>query len=162
MSLQIQLAYAELDKVKELFTEYQVTMRFALRFRNFEEELALLPGKYALPYGRLYIAMFNGNLVGCIALRAIDKERCEMKRFYVRSQFRKLGIGRALAEKIIEDAKNIGYLCMLLDTSASLRDSISLYRTLGFIDVDPYYNNPNDNVVYLGLDLSNNLVSRKV
>jgi ribosomal protein S18 acetylase RimI-like enzyme len=155
MSLQIQLAYAELDKVKELFTEYQVAMRFVLRFRNLEEELALLPGKYALPSGRLYIAVFNGNLAGCIALRAIDKERCEMKRLYVRAQFRKLGIGRALAEKIIDDAKNIGYSCMLLDTSASLRDVISFYRTLGFIDVDPYYNNPPDNSVYLGLDLSN-------
>jgi len=155
MSLQIQPAYAELDKIRDLFTEYQVTMRLDLRFQNFEEELALLPGKYALPYGRLYTAMFNGNLAGCIALRAIDKERCEMKRLYVRAQFRKLGIGRALVEKIIDDAKNIGYLRMLLDTSASLQDAISLYRTLGFVDIDPYYNNPNDNIVYLGLDLSN-------
>jgi len=155
MSLQIQPAYAELDKVKELFTEYQVTMRFALRFQNLETELALLPGKYALPSGRLYIAIFNGNLAGCIALRAIDKERCEMKRLYVRAPFRKLGIGRALAEKIIDDAKNIGYLHMLLDTAASLQDALSLYRTLGFVDIDPYCNNLADNVVYLGLDLSN-------
>jgi len=155
MSLQIQLAYTELDKVKELFTEYQVTMKSVLRFQNLEEELTLLPGKYALPFGRLYIAIFNDNLAGCIALRAIDKERCEMKRLYVRTQFRKIGIGRALAEKIINDAKNIGYNCMLLDTSASLRDAISFYRTLGFIDVDPYYNNPPDNSVYLRLDLNN-------
>jgi ribosomal protein S18 acetylase RimI-like enzyme len=126
-----------------------------LRLQNFEEELAFLSGKYALPYGRLYIAIFNDNLAGYIALRAIDKEYCEMKRLYVRAQFRKLGIGYALAKKVIDDAKNIGYVCMLLDTSSSMQDAISLYRTIDFINVEPYYNNPNDNIVYLGLDLNN-------
>jgi ribosomal protein S18 acetylase RimI-like enzyme len=111
--LQIQLAYAELDNVRKLFIEYQVSMGLDLRFQNFEEELALLPGKYALPYGRLYVAIFNGNLAGCIALRAINEKYCEMKRLYVRTQFRKLGIGQALTEKIIDDAKNIGYTHML-------------------------------------------------
>jgi ribosomal protein S18 acetylase RimI-like enzyme len=155
MSLQIQSAYTELGKVRELFTEYQITMGLDLKFQNFEEELAFLLGKYALPYGRLYIAIFNDNLAGCIALRAIDKEYCEIKRLYVRRQFKKLGIGYALAKKVVDDAKNIGYICMLLDTSSSMYDALSLYRTLGFMGVEPYYNNPNDNIVYLGLDLSN-------
>jgi hypothetical protein len=89
MSLQIQPAYAELGKVRELFTEYQITLGLDLRFQNFEEELAFLPDKYALPYGRLYIAIFNDNLAGCIALRAIDKEYCEMKRFVCTSAIQK-------------------------------------------------------------------------
>ena len=78
-----------------------------------------------------------------------------MKRLYVRAQFRNLGIGQALVKKVIDDAKNIGYIRMLLDTSASMQAAITLYRALGFIDVEPYYNNPKDDIVYLGLDLSN-------
>ena len=153
--LQIQLSYAELDNVRKLFIEYQVSMGLDLRFQNFEEELALLPDKYTLPYGRLYVAIFNGNLAGCIALRAINENYCEMKRLYVRTQFRKLGIGQALTEKIIDDAKNIGYTRMLLDTLSSMQNAISLYRKIGFVDIDSYYNNPNDGIVYLGLYLSN-------
>ena len=155
MSLQIHPAYAELDNVRELFIEYQMSMELDLRFQNFEEEISCLPGKYTAPYGRLYVAIFNGSLAGCIALRAVNENYCEMKRVYVRVQFRKLGIGQALTEKIIDDAKNIGYTRMLLDTSSSMQSAISLYRKLGFTDIDPYYNNPNDGIVYLGLDLSN-------
>ena len=153
MSLQIRTAYDEPDKVRELFVEYQTTMGLDLRFQNFNDELANLPGKYAEPLGRLYIATYDGNLAGCIAIRAIDEESCEMKRMFVREAFRRLGIGRALAEQVIRDAKSIGYARIILDTASTMREAISLYRKLGFVDIEPYYNNPNDGIVYLGLAL---------
>jgi len=153
MSVQIKLAYDELDKVRELFIEYQAEIGINLRFQNFEDELANLPGKYALPNGRLYIVTSNDSLIGCVALREIDKERCEMKRLYVRKQFRGLGIARTLVEKIINDAKSIGYEKMFLDTFFSMREAIALYQDFGFIEVEPYYDNPNNDVLYLGLDL---------
>jgi len=157
--IKIELAYDEIDKVKELFTEYQAEIGIDLKFQNFESELAELPGKYALPDGRLYIAALNtnltgsANLAGCVALRAIDKERCEMKRLYVRKQFRGFGIARALVEKLINDAKTIGYSKMLLDTFFSMKDAIALYRNFGFVETEQYYGNPNNDVLYLGLDL---------
>jgi len=153
MSMRIELAYDELDKIRELFVEYQTEISINLCFQNFEDELANLPGKYALPEGRLYIATLNEKLAGCVALRAIDEEHCEMKRLYVRKQFRGFGIARALVEKIINDAKNTGYSKMLLDTFFSMQDAISLYRKFGFTEIEPYYNNPNNDVIYLGLDL---------
>ncbi|MDR0425228.1 MAG: GNAT family N-acetyltransferase [Clostridiales Family XIII bacterium] len=153
MLLKIQPAYDELDKVRELFVEYQTTMGLDLCFQNFEDELAFLPGKYAEPQGRLYIATFDGSLAGCIAVRPFGGGACEMKRLYVRPQFRALGVGRALAEQAINDARHIGYARMLLDTLSSMKGAIALYRKLGFTDIEPYYYNPGDNVVYLGLAL---------
>ena len=106
-----------------------------------------------MPSGRLYVAMFNDSLAGCVALREINKELCEMKRLYVRKQYRNFGIGRALVEKIINDAGNIGYGKILLDTLPSMRDAISLYKKLGFAETQPYCNNPNGDFVYLELNL---------
>jgi len=155
MAIKIEPAYANLDEVRELFVEYQTTMGLDLSFQNFEDELADLPGKYALPRGRLYIATFKDALAGCIALREFNKESCEMKRLYVKAKFRRLHIGHALVERIINDAKSIEYTRMVLDTASSMREAISLYRKLGFVDIEPYYNNPNNDIVYLGLDLRN-------
>ena len=153
MSLQIELAYDNLARVKELFLEYHAKLGIDLCFQSFQRELDTLPGKYAPPLGRLYTAAFGSDLAGCIALRPLDGNRCEMKRLYVREPFRGLGVGRALAEKVIADAKEMGYDAMLLDTLSSMKQAISLYRRLGFAEIEPYYHNPNEGVVFLGLGL---------
>ena len=153
MSVQIKFAYENLDEVRALFTEYQVNIGLDLCFQSFDEELETLPGNYALPFGRLYIATLSNEIAGCIALRPVDKQCCEMKRLYVREQFRGFGIGRTLSEKIIGDAKKIGYKKMVLDTLTSMQKAVSLYKSLGFMEIEPYYNNPNHDVVFLGLDI---------
>ena len=151
--LQVEPAYDKLDTVKELFVEYQAAIGLDLSFQKFGDELASLPGKYSLPHGRLYIASVDDSSAGCIALRAINKKHCEMKRLYVRTPFRGLGIGRALAEKVIADAETMGYNRMLLDTLPSMPEAISLYRKLGFVEIEAYCHNPYAGVVYLGLAL---------
>ena len=153
MSIEIKPAYDDLDSVRELFIEYQAAIGLDLGFQGFEDELANLPGKYALPSGRLYIAVCGGDSAGCAALRRVSEEHCELKRLYVRERYRGSGIGRALTEKIICDAKAMGYRRIILDTLSSLHNAVSLYRRLGFADIEPYYNNPNDGVVFLGLDI---------
>ncbi len=105
----------------------------------FEAELAGLPGKYAPPHGGLLLAMAGDQPAGCVALRGIDSTRCEMKRMFVYPQYRGQGIGRALAEAVIRDARGIGYRCMLLDTSIRQVEAIALYRRQGFRDIPPYY-----------------------
>jgi len=152
--LKIELAYNNLNLVRELFREYQATLGLDLCFQNFEEELAALPGKYAPPGGRLYLASAVGGLAGCIALRGLDCGCCEMKRLYVREKYRGYGVGRALAEKIIADAGEMGYSRMVLDTYAGLmKAAVTLYRGLGFTETGPYYDNPNEGVLYLELKL---------
>lgn len=152
--LTVELAYGRLDDVRELFREYQTTQGLDLCFQGFEEEMASLPGKYAPPGGRLYIAAADGEPAGCIALRGLADGCCEMKRLYVRERFRGRKIGAALVEKIISDAKGIGYDRMVLDTYAgTMKDAVSLYRGFGFAETEPYYNNPNEDVLFLGLNL---------
>lgn len=152
--LKLELAYGRLDEVRELFREYQTTLGLDLCFQDFEGELASLPGKYAGPRGRLYIASVGGELAGCIALRAFAGRCCEMKRLYVREKFRGQKIGAALVEKIISAAKEIGYNRMVLDTYAgTMKDAVSLYRGFGFAETEPYYDNPNEGAFFLGLNL---------
>ncbi|MBI1824918.1 MAG: GNAT family N-acetyltransferase [Planctomycetes bacterium] len=117
------------------------------------EELAGLPGDYAPPRGRLYIARAGEKTAGCIALRPLEGDICEMKRLYVRPEFRNLGIGRDLTLKIIEDARAIGYDRMRLDTIPKLQSAIKLYEKLGFVDIAPYYSNPIAGVRYMELRL---------
>ena len=105
-----------LSQVREIFREYQASLGVDLCFQNFEEELATLPGKYAPPQGRLYLAYVDGQLAGCIALRRFEENHCEMKRLYLRPQFRGQNMGKKLAEKVIGDARQIGYSQMCLDT----------------------------------------------
>ena len=105
----------------------------------FEAELAGLPGKYAPPRGRLLLATLEGQPAGCVALREIDRTRCEMKRMFVYPRWRGQGIGRTLGEAIIRDARSMGYHSMLLDTSIRQAEAIALYRRLGFRDIAPYY-----------------------
>jgi putative acetyltransferase len=109
---------------------------------SFEQELAALPGEYARPGGSLLLAEQLARPAGCVALRAIDDERCEMKRMFVYPRYHRQGIGRALAEAIIDEGREVGYTSMLLDTSVRQIEAIGLYKRLGFRVVEPYYDVP--------------------
>jgi len=160
--------------VRELMMEYATWLEFKLCFQGFEEELRALPGKYAAPEGRLFLAMWAnesgnsqidaGQVSGIGALRPLTDagpDICEMKRLYVRAAFRGHSIGRAMAEKLIADARAIGYSKMLLDTVPGKMDSaIRLYRELGFKEVCPYYSSPVEHTLFMELDLNAALVSR--
>lgn len=110
----------------------------------FEHELATLPGKYAPPEGRLLLATYNGEPAGCVALRQMDAETCEMKRMFVYTQFQGKGVGRALAKVLVEQAKEAGYSRMRLDTGIKQIEAQTLYRSLGFAEIAPYYPVPGD------------------
>jgi len=153
VSIQIQPAYNRLDLIRELFTEYTDMLGIDLTFQGFDEEIHTLPGKYALPKGRLYIAVCDDDLAGCIALRPLDEKCCEMKRLFVRPQFRGLKIGKLLIDTIIAEAKNMQYKYMVLDSLSSLEKAVSIYKSMGFCETEPYYNNPIPGAVYLRLDL---------
>jgi ribosomal protein S18 acetylase RimI-like enzyme len=143
----------ELHQIRLLFEEYAVSLDFDLSFQNFEEELANLPGDYAPPAGRLLLACWDGQIAGCIALRKINQDGCEMKRLYVRPPFRRRGIGRTLAGEIIEEGKKIGYTWMRLDTVPSMKRARALYESLGFKKIPPYRHNPIAGAVFLELKL---------
>jgi len=125
-----------------------------LCFQNFEQELAGLPGEYALPDGRLLLAEYEGQLAGCVALHKWQADICEMKRLYLRSSFRGKGLGGALAEAIIGEARSIGYRRMRLDTiEPIMKDAVEMYRKLGFREVAPYRPNPIAGAMYMELNL---------
>ena len=132
----------ELESVRELFLEYAQSLGFSLCFQGFDEELASLPGDYASPDGCLLLAMARGTAAGCVAVRKLDAGRCEMKRLYVRPQFRAAGLGRSLAEQAIAEARRGGCRAMVLDTvPESMAAACKLYQSLGFRDCAPYYDN---------------------
>ena len=131
-----------LESVRSLFLEYHDWLDADLRFQNFEEELATLPGRYAPPFGALLLATEEGQAAGCIAVRPLEGSICEMKRLFVRPQFRSRGIGRLLADAIIVRAREIGYTHMRLDTLDWMKEAIALYRSLGFKEIPAYTNNP--------------------
>jgi GNAT superfamily N-acetyltransferase len=142
----------QIAQARELFLEYAQSLGFSLCFQNFEKELGELPGDYAPPAGRLLLAEFDDQLAGCVALHKLDSAICEMKRLYLRPQFRNQGLGRLLAEKIISEARQIGYERMRLDTVGPvMKDAVAMYRKLGFKDIVPYRPNPNPGTLYLEL-----------
>ena len=143
----------ELEQVRVLFGEYSNSLAFDLDFQNFEEELANLPGDYVRPTGCLLLAIYKGQSVGCVGLRKPSDGVCEMKRLYVREQFRGLGLGRALAEAVIEEARKIGYNYMRLDTVPSMDVARALYVSLGFKQTGPYRYNPIEGAVFMELRL---------
>jgi ribosomal protein S18 acetylase RimI-like enzyme len=144
----------QLKVAADLFREYQTFLDVDLCFQGFEQELATLPGKYSEPGGAIYLAQKDDEIIGCVAVRPIKDDICEMKRLYVRDGFRGLSAGRQLAEKIISKAKQLGYKRMQLDTLERLESALALYKKLGFVEIHPYYENPLDEVVYWELDLT--------
>jgi putative acetyltransferase len=145
---------SEINEARELFREYSERLGLDLCFQNFEQELAELPGRYALPEGRLLLAISNGQVAGCVGLRKIGDGVCEMKRLYVRPKFRGLGIGRAMAVHLIEEARSLNYSQMRLDTlPAQMGEAIRMYRSLGFREIEPYYHNPVEGALFLELTL---------
>lgn len=154
----MKLRQAESDddvrQARLLFEEYAAWLGFSLCFQNFDKELAKLPGAYAPPDGRLLLASENDQVAGCVALRKIGDGTGEMKRLYVRPEFRGHGLGRALTETIIEAARELGYQRLRLDTLPGRMDqAIAMYRSLGFKDIERYYNNPYDAAAFMELTL---------
>ncbi len=144
----------QIEEARTLFREYEKSIGLDLCFQGFEGELAELPGKYSKPDGRLYIAYSMNNPAGCIALRKMHKDACEMKRLFVRDEFRGQTIGIQLVERLISDAREIGYTRMLLDTIPSkMGRALGLYQLHGFHEIPPYYDNPNSGVLFMELVL---------
>jgi ribosomal protein S18 acetylase RimI-like enzyme len=146
-------AGGNLEVARKLFEEYRGSLPFDLHFQNFDEELAKLPGEYNPPTGCLLLATHQDQAAGCVALRRLSEGICEMKRLYVRPKFRRQGIGRALAEAIIEHAKKVGYARMRLDTAPSMDAARGLYASLGFKNIGPYRYNPLKGAVFMELAL---------
>jgi GNAT superfamily N-acetyltransferase len=143
-----------IDACRALFTEYQRGLGVSLCFQGFEAELKTLPGAYSRPQGRLLIARIVGEPAGCVALRPLGENDAEMKRLYIRPQYRGMGLGRVLAECAIDEARSIGYRAMKLDTLPAMAEAQQLYRALGFVDAAPYNDNPIPGVRFLSLDLT--------
>lgn len=153
-------AYPYKEEIKELFKEYTDMLiegdpkfKEYLELQNYDAELENLEYKYGHSFGRLYVVYYNETLAGCIGLRKIDNSICELKRLYIKPQFRKNGIGDYLIKKIIADAKEIGYSKMRLDTLPFLTGAERLYRKNGFYDIPCYNNSPMNNSIYMQLDL---------
>jgi ribosomal protein S18 acetylase RimI-like enzyme len=147
----------DLDIVRELFREYAGGLGVDLCFQQFDQELANLPGDYGAPRGALLLATVDGEVAGCCALRPLDAadypNAAEMKRLYVRKAFRGFGLGRQLAEAVLDAARQGGYTCVLLDTLDEMEAARALYVDLGFEEIPPYYHNPIPGAHYLKAEL---------
>lgn len=156
--LMIEIRQAEttddIEAARMLFREYETWLGMSLCFQGFEDELANLPGKYAPPEGRLFLAYVDEKLAGCIALRKLEDGVCEMKRLFLRENARGHGLGNQLVEELIDGAREIGYSKMRLDTyPPKMGKAVSLYGSHGFRPIEPYYHNPHDGVLFMELDL---------
>ena len=145
---------ADIIAVRELFIEYAAWIGFSLAYQNFEQELASLPGKYAGPTGLLLLARIDEAPAGCGAIRQLEPSVCEMKRLFIKPEFRGCGLGRTLAEQLIGDARGMRYSVMRLDTVAEkMIDAVRLYKALGFYEIPAYYPGARDGTLYLELRL---------
>ena len=153
MEIRIVEAADYVEPVRALIAEYTAGLNRDLTFQHLQEELAGLEERYFPPNGRLLAAIAGEQPVGCVALRRLEAGRCEMKRLYVRPDFRGQQIGRRLAEAILELARAEGYAEMVLDTLQPMTRAVALYRDLGFQEIPAYYQNPYPDVVYMRLDL---------
>ena len=160
MSLELIPAYDRPEEILSLFTEYthmlvshDPSFQIYLDIQHYEDEIRNLEAKYGQPDGRLYLALWEGEAAGCIALRKLDDGCCEMKRLYVRSAFRGYKIGDALVDRVIQDAKAIGYRHMLLDTLPFLEGAIHMYRKRGFYEIPCYNDSPVETTIFMQYDL---------
>lgn len=142
---------------RDILREYAHSLPVDLSFQHFEQELGALPGDYAAPRGTLLLAWVDGQVAGCCGLRPLDTvdepNACEMKRLYVRPAFRRLGLGRQLAEAIMDSARLAGYAAILLDTLDEMEAARTLYEDLGFIEIPPFYHSPIAGAHYLKAEL---------
>ena len=144
----------QIEETRRIFREYEAWLDLDLCFQGFAEELANLPGKYAMPEGRLFLAISDGKTAGCVALRKLADGICEMKRLYVRNELRRQKIGISLIEKLIAEAKEIGYKKMRLDTfPPKMAKAVQLYESYGFVEIEPYYHNPFGETLFMELKL---------
>lgn len=160
MRIEIVEAYAYKEEIKALFDEYTKMLvegdsefKKYLELQNYSHETENLEEKYGLPYGRLYVALLDGDVAGCVALRKIDKANAELKRLYVKPVYRGNKIGNILLGQIISEAKKIGYKHILLDTLPFLTTAIEMYKKKGFYEIESYNNSPMDNLIYLRFDI---------
>lgn len=160
MSINTVYGYDYKDEIKSLFTEYteylvenDVEFKKYLEIQKYDNEIENPEDKYGMPWGRLYIAFYENQVAGCIALRKLNDTQCEMKRLYVKPEFRNKGIAKMLVEKVISDSKEIGYSSMLLDTLPFLQTAIKMYKKIGFYEIGCYNDSPLDNTIYMKLDL---------
>ncbi len=150
--LRVPRSRREVALVGRLFREYASGLGFSLDFQDFEHELQTLPGEYAPPKGALIVAYCNGKPAGCVGLRPLDSETAEMKRLYVRPDFRGRGIGRSLVEWVVAQGRRLGYQRMRLDTVPIMTEAIALYREVGFREISPYRFNPIPGALFFELD----------
>src|SRR5688572_23522061 len=144
----------QVEEIRRLFREYEAWLGLDLCFQGFEAELSGLPGKYVPPSGRLFLASVDGKTAGCIALRKLEDGICEMKRLFVRKDFRGLGLGNKFIEKLIDEARLAGYKKMRLDTLPDkMGKAVKLYRSHGFQQIPAYYHNPYGDTFFMELDL---------
>lgn len=148
---------AMIDAAREIFLDYARSLAVDLSFQDFDAELATLPGDYAAPSGKLLLAWVDGELAACGAMRGLAESdyanACEMKRLYVRPAFRRFGLGRLLAQSLLDEARSAGYSVMLLDTLDEMEAARELYASLGFEEIAPYYFNPIAGAHYLKAEL---------
>ena len=160
MSLELIPGYDRPAEILSLFTEYtqmlvshDPSFQIYLDIQHYEDELRNLEAKYGRPEGRLYLALWDGEAAGCIALRKLDGQRCEMKRLYVRPAFRGHKIGDALVDRVLQDAKAIGYRHMLLDTLPFLESAVHMYQKRGFYEIPRYNDSPVETTIFMQYDL---------
>ena len=150
----------QIAQVRALFQEYGASLGFSLCFQSFDKELAGLPGDYAPPFGRLLVAYVNGAAAGCVALHLYEGDAAEMKRLYVRPQFRGHNLGRQLLDRLLAEARTIGYTSIRLDTVPSVMGkAVELYRAYGFREIAPYRANPMPGALYMELEISSHGLS---
>jgi ribosomal protein S18 acetylase RimI-like enzyme len=143
---------SDIEEIRSLFIDYGRSLNFDLCFQSFDQELRDLPGAYARPRGRLILARVDGSAAGCVALKPLGDDSCEMKRLYVRPQFRGQQLGKALVSRAVHEARAAAYKSVRLDTIGGTMDhAIALYRSLGFREIPPYYPNPVPNATYFEL-----------